>query len=95
MVAPVDVMARFNRAGVPVCEIAKVSGVAGGELGSDAVTAKDPAAPEVIVWFAIGLTMGASPTETFTVVVEMEVPPQLVAVRVNVTGVATDTTGAV
>ena len=64
-------------------------------MGSDAVTAKEPDDPEVIVWFAIGLTMGARPVETFTVAVEIEVPPQLVAVKVTVTGVATDTTGAV
>ena len=95
VVGPVGVMVRANRAGVPVCEIAKVSGVPGGLLGSDAVTAKDPANPEVMVWFAIGLTVGARPTETFMVVFEVELPPQLVAVSVRVTGVSTDTMGAV
>jgi hypothetical protein len=42
-------MVRASRAGVPVCEIAHVSGVAGGVLGSEAVTTKEPDDPEVTV----------------------------------------------
>ena len=91
LVAPVGVITRLSRAGAPAWLMVQVSGVAGGTLGSEAVTVNVPGCPEITDWFGIGFTVGADAAATVTVVVELEEPPQLVAVSVRLNVVETAT----
>jgi hypothetical protein len=94
-VAPVELMARFSRAGEPDWLTDQVNGVAGGLLGSDPLTAKLLPEPESTAWFGMGLTVGASAALTETVLVAVEVPQAFVAVKDRFTVVAVDVCGAV
>jgi hypothetical protein len=95
VVAPVELMARFSRAGEPDWLTDQVNGTAGGLLGSDPLTAKLPPDPESTAWFGMELTVGASAALTETVLVAVEVPQALVAVKDRFTVVPTAVCGAV
>lgn len=81
VVVPVEAMARFTRAIEPVWETVQVSGTEGGALGSDPLTAKLPALPEVTLCGAIGFTVGAKAALTVTVLVA--VPDEQVLVTMS------------
>ena len=85
------------KAGPEVCTALKVSGSRAGTLGSEPLAMKLPPVPETTVTGFTALTVGAVGALMVNKpgTVETEAPPQLVAVRLNGTGVATATIGAV
>ena len=94
-VAPVELMAKFSRAGEPDWLTDQVNGTEGGLLGSDALTAKLPPEPESTACGAMGFTVGASAALTETVLVAEDVPQAFVTVRDKFTVVPVAVCGAV
>jgi hypothetical protein len=88
-------MVRPSRAGAPLWLTDQVNGREAGLFESVPLTGNAPPLPEVTVWFAMALTVGAKAALTATVLVAVLAPQLLVTVRDKLTEVAAATDGAV